>query len=187
MKRIALAVVLMVILGGLGLTAATEAAEPRPQGSGFVLRGAVGLGVGSLNVADRTETTAGFAGSAVIGVAGQWWELDLEAAFQPVQVDNPVGRESMRAVYLLPSLRFHADHAYLRLGVGWARYSWSGPQAFLPNETRLGLGAAVGYEFASPRAVPLSVEAYVRGGSDLEEFSSGFWGVQVVASWYSRK
>lgn len=165
----------------------TQAAEPRPQGSGFVVRGAAGLAVGGMDVSRQSERKAGFAGGALLGVAGRRFEFDFEMAFQPFRVDNPVGREAFRVVYFLPSFRVHARHAYLRLGAGWARYSWSGPQAFVSSDSGPAFSAAAGYEFATPRAIPLSIEAYARTGTSDFEFASRLYGVQVVASWYQKK
>ena len=169
------------------VTGEALAAERRPQGSGVVVRGAAGLGVGRIDVAGENETEPGFAGGALFGVAGQRFEFDVELAFQPFKVDNPAGRESFRVLYVLPSVRFHGRHAYLRLAAGWARYSWYGPAAFVPSDTGPALSAAAGYEFASPRAIPVSIEAYIRASTSDFEFTSRLYGVQLVASWYQRK
>ena len=164
-----------------------RAAERRPQGSGFVVRGAAGIGVGAMDVSDQSGSQTGFAGGATLGLAGRRFELDFEIAAQPFRVDNPVGLESFRVVYFLPSLRIHGPHAYLRVGIGWARYSWSGPEAFVSNDSGPAVSAAVGYELARPRAIPVAIEAYFRRGTSDFEFESRLAGVQLVASWSARK
>lgn len=117
----------------------------------------------------------------------QRFEIDLETAFQPFLTPNPVAEEGFKAVYFLPSVRFHGDHGYVRLGVGYARYFWSGPDASISSDGSVALSAALGVEFASPRSFPLSVEAYYRGGSPDFEITCGIVGVQVVGSWYAKK
>jgi hypothetical protein len=42
-------------------------------------------------------------------------------------------------------------------------------------------------ELASPRAIPVSIEAYVRASTSDFGFTSRLYGVQLVASWYQRK
>src|SRR5258706_88118 len=106
----------------------SRAAEPRPQGSGFVVRAAAGVGIGGMDVAGESERKPGFAGGALLGLAGRRFEFDFEIAAQPFRVDNPLGGEAFRVVYFVPSLRIHDQHAYVRVGVGGARYSLSGPR-----------------------------------------------------------
>ena len=171
----------------VALLAASDAraAEPRPQGSGFVVRGAAGVAVGGFDVGDESESKTGFAGGALLGLAGRRFEFDFEIAAQPFGVDNPVGGESFRVVYFLPSVRIHGQHAYLRVGAGWARYSWTGYS--VSNESGPALSAALGYELVKPHAIPVAIEAYVRGGTSDYSFASSLAGVQLVASWYARK
>ena len=163
----------------------TRAAEPRPQGSGFVVRGAVGVAVGGFAVGGQEERKSGFAGGALLGLAGRRFELDFEIAAQAFGVENPGGGESFRVVYFLPSVRIHGQHAYLRVGAGWARYSWTGYS--VSTESGPALSAALGYELAKPRAIPVAIEAYFRTGTSDYSFSSRLAGVQLVASWYARK
>ena len=160
-----------------------------PETAGVGLRGAAGAGpgLGRASIGDQHENQAGFAGAVSIGAAGRRFEIDLETAFQPFRTPNPVAEEGFRAVYFLPSVRFHGDHGYVRLGVGYARYFWSGPDASISSDGSAALSAALGYEFASPRSFPLSVEAYYRGGSPDFEITCGIVGVQVVGSWYAKK
>ncbi len=175
------------ILAALLMVCPAQAAEPRPQGSGFVLRGAAGLGVGGADVAGESAHNVGFAGGVALGFAGRRFEFDVEIAVQPFQVDNPVARESFRAAYLLPSLRIHGQHLYLRVGGGWVRYSWSGPDANVSSDAGPALSVAVGYEFSKPKGAPVSIEAYFRGGTPDLELGSNLAGVQLALSWYSRK
>jgi len=74
----------------------TRAAEPRPQGSGFVVRGAAGVAVGGFDVGGESESKSGFAGGALLGLAGRRFEFDFEIAAQPFGVDNPGGGEMGR-------------------------------------------------------------------------------------------
>jgi hypothetical protein len=175
------------LLAALFLACRAEAAEPRQQGSGFVVRGAAGLGVGGTDVAGESTHETGFAGSATLGFAGRRFELDFEIVVQPFSVENPVAGESFRAVHYLPSLRFHAQHVYLRVGVGWASYSWSGPEVLVSSDAGPAFSVALGYELSRPAGVPLSLEAYYRGGSPDFELGSSLAGVQLGLSWYSRK
>lgn len=176
------------LLVGLLVACRAEAAEPRPQGSGFVMRGLAGLGVGGADVGGERGHKTGFAGGATLGFAGRRLELDFEIAVQPFQVDNPVRDESFRVVYFLPSLRIHGQHVYARVGAGWARYSWSGPEAFVSSDSGPAFSVALGYELSKPAGVPLSIEAYCRGGvTPGFELGSRLAGVQVGLSWYSRK
>ena len=182
----------MRLLSGMTLLTFLTAAEswagtPRPQGSGFVVRLRVGPGLGRASIGDQHENQAGFAGAVSIGAAGRRFEIDLETAFQPFRTPNPVAEEGFKAVYFLPSVRFHGDHMYGRLGLGYARYFWSGPDASIPSDGGAALSAALGYEVASPRSFPLSVEAYYRGGSPDFEITCGIVGAQVVGSWYAKK
>src|SRR6266545_3077361 len=172
---------MVTLLVALVVARDARAAEPRPQGSGFVARGAAGFGVGGMDVAGESERKPGFAGGAILGLSGRRYEFDLEIAAQPFRVDNPLGGESFRVVYLLPSLRIHGQHAYVRVGVGWGIYTWSRPR--WPNGASDGggaLSAALGYELARPRAIPVSIEAYFRTGSSDYSFSSRLSGVQLV-------
>ena len=151
------------------------------------MRLGAGLGVGQASVAGRHESQAGFAGSLSIGAAGRRFEFDFETALQPFHTSNPVADEGFKAVYLLPSVRYHGDHAYVRVGIGYARFFWSGPAANVSSDGGLALSAALGYEFAKLRSFPLSLEAYWRGGTPDFEISCGIAGVQLVASWYAKK
>jgi hypothetical protein len=173
----------------LALLTATElrAETARPPGAGFVLRLGAGPGFGRASIGSANESKAGVAGGVTIGAAGRRFELDLETAFQPFTTPNPVADEGFKAVYFLPSLRFHGDHLYARVGIGYARYSWSGPQATVSSDGSVALAAAIGYEFATPRSFPLAVEAYYRVGSPDLEITCAIAGVQVVGSWYSKK
>jgi hypothetical protein len=173
----------------LALLTATEsrAGTPRPQGSGFVLRLGAGFGLGKASIGDAKESRGGFAGGLTLGVAGRRFEFDLETALQPFHTKNPVAEEGYRAVYFLPSVRFHGDHVYARLGLGYARFSWAGAEASIPSDGGLAVAAAVGYELAKPRSFPLSIEAYARTATPDFEISCGIVGVQIVGSWYLRK
>ena len=176
----------------MALLVASEAraADPRPQGSGFVLRGAAGVGVGRYSIAsfadDSSWTRTGFAGGAVVGFAGRRFEFDLETAVQPFRVDTPVVSQSFEAVYFLPSVRIHGDHRYLRLGIGGVHDSFSWGSSF-GNENLLALSAAIGYEFSKPHGFPFAIEAYIRDGSDFDSASGTAVGVQLVGSWYQHK
>jgi hypothetical protein len=173
----------------LALLLATEsrAADPRPQGSDFVVRLGAGLGLGRASIGDEHESKAGFAGGLSIGIAGRRFEFDFETAFQPFRTPNPVADEGFKAIYFLPSLRLHGNHGYARLGIGYARYFWSGPAANVSSDGGLALSAAIGYELAKPRSFPLSIEAYSRYGSPDFEIGCVIVGVQLVASWYETK
>src|SRR5262245_29088890 len=107
----------MRFLGGvtlLAFLAATEswAGTPRPQGEGFVVRLGVGPGLELASIGDLHESQAGIAGAVSIGWASRRFELDFETAFQPFRTANPVAEEGFRAVYFLPSIRFHGDNLY---------------------------------------------------------------------------
>jgi hypothetical protein len=181
--RIGTGAVLLALLAA----ADSEAGTPRPQGSGFVVRVGAGLGFGRASIGDASDSQAGFAGGVSLGYAGRRFEFDFETAFQPFETPNPVAEERFKAVYFLPSVRVHGDHFYARLGIGYARFSWAGPEASIPSDGGLALSAAIGYELAKPAAFPLSVEAYYRTATPDFEIACGIAGVQLVGSWYSRK
>ncbi|HEX9186656.1 MAG TPA: hypothetical protein VGB87_06285 [Vicinamibacteria bacterium] len=179
--------VIVTVLIGLLVSAEARAAEPRRQGSGLVVRVAAGVGFGRASIGPETESKPGFAGGVSLGASGRRFGFELETAFQPFRTPNPVADEAFRAVYVLPSVRFHGESVYARLGIGWARYAWSGSEASVPNDGGLAVSAAVGYELTKPRSFPLSVEGYYRTGSPDLEIVCGIAGVQLVGSWYRNK
>ncbi len=150
------------------------------------VRVGAGLGVtrGGTTVGRQSSDRVAMGGNALLrfGRSVRW---GLEVDVQPYRIDNPVRQESFRSTYVLPSVELGAQAGpYLRLGVGGAHRSWSGPDVWVSSELSPAAGLAVGHEFKVAPNVSLSPEAFGRV-SVGDEITTRLYGARVVVVWHA--
>jgi hypothetical protein len=135
------------------------------------LRAGAALGLARTSVGGETSTDAGPLLIGQLGVAtSSRTDLTLGLTVQPFKAHNPVGDEAYKAFYALGGLQLGLGkqrRLYLRPELGLVFRSWSGSQVVTPSETSLGVGLALGREWALSEKLGLAVEGSVRlSGAD---------------------
>lgn len=167
---------------GLGLAAVALSVGRGEAASGPVLRAGVGVSRGSTTVAGEHAGRNGFGLNLQAGLARErvCFLVDIES--QPFRVPNPVVAEAFRVAYVLPSIQLNAERAFVRVGVGVSRFSFSGPRAVEPSSIGPAFGVSAGYDVVQGK-LPLALEGVGRWGATSDgELVSRMIGVQLVVS-----
>ena len=149
------------------------------------LRAGAALGVATTSVGGEKSTKVGPLLTGQFGVAlSSRTDLTLELAVQPFKAQNPVRDEAFTGVFTLAGVQVgfgESRRVYLRPELGLVFRSWSGADVFVPSETGLAVGLAVGREWPVGAKVGVAVEGFGRlsGADELSTVLFGL-GVSVV-------
>jgi hypothetical protein len=135
------------------------------------LRAGAALGLARTSVGGETSTDIGPLLTGQLGVAlSSRTDLTVAVAVQPFKARNPVKDEAFTAVYSLAGVQLGLGpqrRLYLRPELGLVFRSWSGSEVFVPSETSLAAGLALGREWPLSEKLGLAVEGSVRlSGAD---------------------
>lgn len=140
------------------------------------LRAGAALGLARTSVAGETSTDIGPLLTGQFGIAlSSRTDLTVAVAVQPFKAQNPVMDEAYTAVYSLAGVQLGLGtqrRLYLRPELGLVFRSWSGSQVFVPSETSLAAGLALGREWSIGPKLGLAVEGTVRFSGADELFTT---------------